>query len=321
MESDVQRQLLARLSDMRYNPPPTTHAKRPLKKDKLPPGASYTCSGGKEIVGVAGDAGSSNEEDNGGSDPDSPTAGPSVTSTAKRAKRSTAVESSDSSNDPSDSEESDTEESELEVESVTQSQLEAERKRISGKIVKNFEKAARVTVPVPVPVFVEELEEEASVPLATGQYIVALYAGDWYVGQILDKEVEPEAVQDDQFVFASFMERNQADLFKWPTRLDMLNTLKVRIISFLGNFVVKLLFTGTGTNNCFYLKDDILFTCKPPSLSGSTSSSRSASYSLTSAELKKAKRMFLESKAYYLTISLSFLTNIFGTGKSKPVRY
>jgi hypothetical protein len=52
VESNVQKQLLEKLSSMRYNQPANKHAKRPSKKDKLPAGASYTCLPG--MVGVVG---------------------------------------------------------------------------------------------------------------------------------------------------------------------------------------------------------------------------------------------------------------------------
>jgi hypothetical protein len=57
VESNVQRQLLQQLSAMRYNQPATTHANRPKKKEKLPPGASYTC------VGIGGEVGLPVDED------------------------------------------------------------------------------------------------------------------------------------------------------------------------------------------------------------------------------------------------------------------
>jgi hypothetical protein len=44
VETAVQAQLLKRLSDMRYKAPPTTHARRPSQKEKLPAGEAYTCS-------------------------------------------------------------------------------------------------------------------------------------------------------------------------------------------------------------------------------------------------------------------------------------
>ncbi len=44
MGTGVQQQLLKKLSDMRYNTPATTHARRPTKSEKLPAGAAYTCA-------------------------------------------------------------------------------------------------------------------------------------------------------------------------------------------------------------------------------------------------------------------------------------
>jgi hypothetical protein len=44
VETDVQRQLLKKLDEMRYSAPATTHAKRPKKSEKLPAGAAYTCA-------------------------------------------------------------------------------------------------------------------------------------------------------------------------------------------------------------------------------------------------------------------------------------
>jgi hypothetical protein len=92
------------------------------------------------------------------------------------------------------------------------------------------------------------------------------------VGQILAKEVEPEAEEGDKFVLVSFMERSSRDLLKWPKRSDILNVLK----------------------------EDILFSCQLPAPCAATSSSRSLTYCLSKAEAQKAKKMFM-TKAYYLT--------------------
>jgi len=45
MEADsaVHQLLLNKLDQIKHNPPPTTRAGRPPKKDKLPPGQSHTC--------------------------------------------------------------------------------------------------------------------------------------------------------------------------------------------------------------------------------------------------------------------------------------
>jgi hypothetical protein len=48
VESTVQRQLLQKLNDMRYNQPAPAQATRPRKKDRLPAGASYTCLPGQQ---------------------------------------------------------------------------------------------------------------------------------------------------------------------------------------------------------------------------------------------------------------------------------
>jgi hypothetical protein len=48
------------------------------------------------------------------------------------------------------------------------------------------------------------------------------------------------------------------------------------------------------------LKEDILFACQPPIPSQATSSSRSLTFSLSKADAKKARHMFL-TKAYYPT--------------------
>jgi hypothetical protein len=103
-------------------------------------------------------------------------------------------------------------------------------------------------------------------------YVVAVYQGQWYVGQTIAKEGEPEAEEGDQYVLVSFMERSTGDLLKWPKRSDILNVLK----------------------------EDILFSCQPPVPCASTSSSRSLTYSLSKADAKKAKILFM-TKAYYLT--------------------
>jgi len=43
VESLMERQLLERLEHIRYAPGKIRRAQRPLKKDRLPPGESYTC--------------------------------------------------------------------------------------------------------------------------------------------------------------------------------------------------------------------------------------------------------------------------------------
>ncbi len=63
METHVQQQLLNELSAMRYNPGPTTHAKRPGNKEKLPAGTSYTCSAEGSRVGLLDEMGGTGDSD------------------------------------------------------------------------------------------------------------------------------------------------------------------------------------------------------------------------------------------------------------------
>jgi hypothetical protein len=113
----------------------------------------------------------------------------------------------------------------------------------------------------------------------TGSYVVALYQGEWYVGQLLDKGKEKNALAAEDYVYLSFMQRvvKDRDLFKWPDKADKLNTLR----------------------------EDILFVCGAPIPSHATSSSRSITYSLSKTETKKAN--ILLNKAYYYHTNLYFL--------------
>jgi hypothetical protein len=108
---------------------------------------------------------------------------------------------------------------------------------------------------------------------SVGSYVVAVYQGAWYVGQILDKKNEVNALPAEDYVFINFMQRvgKDIDLFKWPDRADKLNTLR----------------------------EDVLFACGAPIPSKATSSSRSITYSLSKIEQKKANSMIQHYKAYY----------------------
>jgi DNA mismatch repair ATPase MutL len=59
----VQQQLLKKLSDLRYNAPATTHARRPTKSEKLPAGAAYTCAAESQDERESQDEGESESED------------------------------------------------------------------------------------------------------------------------------------------------------------------------------------------------------------------------------------------------------------------
>ncbi len=64
-----------------------------------------------------------------------------------------------------------------------------------------------------------------------GSYVVAMFQGAWYVGQILVKNKEKSALPAEDYIFISFMQQVVKDIdhFKW---LDRVDKLKERI-SFL----------------------------------------------------------------------------------------
>lgn len=116
----------------------------------------------------------------------------------------------------------------------------------------------------------KDTEDVRSFPI--GQYVTAVYQGDWYVGQVVDKKGEIRAIQESNYFFVSYMERVAANVFKWPAKVDKLNTLK----------------------------EDILHACQPPMPSTTTSSSRNITFSLSKEDHGIATTLF--NKAYYQTI-------------------
>jgi hypothetical protein len=263
VETHVQQQLLNKLHEMRFNPGPTTHAKRPAKKDKLPPGASYTCTAEGGRVGLlvgSGDAENAvNNSDESSSDEEQSKV---IRNIIKRiSSKKPRLE------DPELEEESEEEKTEED---------ESEEDESGGD---------QPELDMPDTADVDEtLDAAAALPDYPPEvFVVAIYQGDWYVGQVLKKDGEPEADLDDSYVFISFMERAQGDLLKWPQRSDMLNTHK----------------------------DDVLFVCEPPIPSASSSSSRSTTFALSKSDLNKAKQMFMLAKAYYLTKSSLVLGVLF----------
>jgi len=103
-------------------------------------------------------------------------------------------------------------------------------------------------------------------------FVVVPYDGDWYVGQVMEKEGEPEADERDEYVLVNFMKRSgtkNEPIFQWPDKVDHLNVLV----------------------------SDIFFKCSPPVPNINTSSSRSISFSLTKDDLEKARVMFVQLKA------------------------
>jgi hypothetical protein len=107
-----------------------------------------------------------------------------------------------------------------------------------------------------------------------GSYVTAVYQGEWYVGQVLDKKTVKNELPTDDYVYLSFMQREvkDIDLFKWPDKADKLNTLT----------------------------EDVLFVCSAPLPSPATSSSRRITYVLSKDDTKKANIML--NKAYYHAI-------------------
>lgn len=268
VQSAVEQQLLNTLSEMRYNPGKTTCAERPRKKDKLPPGASYSSTpAGLRVNPAAGEE----EEDEVEEMEDE---------VGVRSDSGADSDSSDDLEQALSSGESDIEEA---FESVSVSGGgEAERNRRAEEAssrAKEKKRAEESSKAKEKRSWCAHAQEDFPV----GSYVVAIYQGeDWYVGQVLDKAVEPEADKNDLYFFVNFMEKGKGDVLKWPVKLDMLNMLE----------------------------SDILFMCEPPLPVSSSSSSRSVSFTLNKAELKKAKHMFMLSKAYYLNKTL-FFCNIF----------
>jgi hypothetical protein len=254
---------------MRYNTPPNTHARRPRKKEKLPAGASYTCG----LVEA-----SSDEDDSG--DEDAP--GPSL----KRSRR--VRPSRDSSSDSSEysSQSSDEEDRRQKVQKIVQkmarkkAQLETQRADADHLPDLDVQEPAQdvqkcgqdAQEPGVGPV--QESDAQLFLP---GSYIVALYQEDWYVGQVMSKEGEPEAEGGDEYVFVTFMEKTSGGLLKWPHRSDILNVLR----------------------------EDVLFSCEPPAPCGASSSSRSLTYSLSRLDLRKAKNIFATKAFYPTTVSFT----------------
>jgi hypothetical protein len=211
VETDVQRQLLQKLSDMRHRPPPTTRAPRPKKADKLPPGTAYTSS---SRPGPSGDT------------------------------------SSESSNSSSESEES---ESSSDSEEERRQRVQDIIKRLRKKKQEFMKKAEVGIVETDEEEQPEEAEPEEEEPeeeeepvekeldpdenttqdYPAGAYVVAVYQENWYVGQVLQSVSAKEP-----YVRLTFMERTSGNCMKWPSRPDILSTLKVKYHMITGNFMV-----------------------------------------------------------------------------------
>ncbi len=228
--SKVHQALLNQLQEMRYSHSGAKRAERPKKKDKLPPGASYTCaaSGGDVAPAVDEDADVPDSSDNSESESDSETE-----EQHRRLKEGL-----------------------LNLETEEQQEVETRQKD-------------------------KEQKEKEKVEYLDDSYVVVVYEEEWYVGQVVSKEGEPEAEESDDYVLISFMKRTSLDHLQWPMRTDMLNVLR----------------------------EDILFSCQVPVLAPASSSSRSLSYLLPKSDLDKAKKLFMIYKAYCPT-KTSFFYNL-----------
>ncbi len=306
VDNNVTRQLLNKLQDMRYNPAANKHAGRPKNKEKLPAGASYTCFGDQVTVGLAVD------EPEAGASGIRAKARATVSKRGDARDSSSHSSSDFSTSEDENSSDQErsrkvqniiqilSKKSATAKKTTAMKRIRQEEEDLDEKVEESDEdqQAEAVQVAVEEAVQVDAEPEEADQPEAlqtskAGQpaakkaskqdqpaqdqfvpnsYVVAVYDGDWFVAQVVDKTGEPEADAGEQYLFLNFMER-LGDSLKWPRRLDMLNTLK----------------------------EDVLFVCEPPTVSSKSSSSRSVTYTLSKATFKKAKNMFLLYQASYLT--------------------
>jgi hypothetical protein len=295
--SQVHQVLLNKLADMRYKPSGTARAQNPKKKEKLPAGASYTCAAGKVVVAPAVDM---DEEVAGPSKPRQPSSDTDSSDSNSEGTGSDFDSSSDSEEersrnvkailerlsrkrpllncdvDEEEEEEEDQEKAEVQDENEHGSKEHGSKEQGSkkqgskeqGSTVQGSTEQGSTEQGSK-----EQTQKGEELVYLPNSYVVVLYGEDWYVGQVIDKEGEPEAEEDENYVFISFMKRTAGDLLQWPNRLDLLNVLK----------------------------EDILFMCQAPAPSPATSSSRSTTFSLSKGDLIKAKKMFMIAKAYYPT--------------------
>jgi len=215
----VQQTLIDKLSQIRYNPPPTTRVPRPKKNEKLPPGAAY-----------GGAATSSDEEAEG--EAEAPSRG--------QRKRPSA-DSSDSDSSSSSSSDSDDDDDEDDDEDKEEG---VRRRQVRGIVRRLATKSPRIEEPVqveededdpfsddiPTIAITPTTEENLPIPdYRVDSYVACIYENGWYVGQVMNKEGKPEADEREEYVLVSFMRWTgpKVDQLKWPERLDILNVLKV----------------------------------------------------------------------------------------------
>ena len=190
--SKVQEELLKKLHSMRYDQPKNTHAGRPKKKDKLPAGVAYTCSGGDGEIRDSVNTEMEKEKAVETSSKrqsflnyDSDSSDISDTQVGRPARKKTFLDDADMT---SDSEEED---DPMEVDVEEQEQV------------------------------VEQ--EQAVEKLDVDSYVVCVYQEEWYIGQVVDKT-------NDEYYDIKYMERVAAGTFKWPNKDDKLMTCKEDIL-------------------------------------------------------------------------------------------
>jgi hypothetical protein len=257
VESEVQQQLINQLSDLRHNPPATTRAGRPKKNEKLPAGSSYTCHVVEEDEDDAeADSEESEDSEDTGEESDYQTRTKKVpaSSVPKRVPVSKPVlvskrarvfsDSSDSSGEEGTRRRADVRKilarlkqkkakyarqfAQKNTEEPSESQDQPFQEAVDQPGREVIDQPAQETVDEPGPEAIDQPAQGAVTNYPPESYVVAVYQGDWYVGEVIAKEGEPEADLRDEYVLVSFMERTKGDLLKWPCRLDLLNVLKVR---------------------------------------------------------------------------------------------
>jgi hypothetical protein len=263
VDTDIQQQLLNRLNLMRYSPGPNTKAPRPKKKDKLPAGASYTCTPEGAVVALPDDG-----------DVESPLPAPPAPKRARQRQpdgdassrddsssqesdsesnsdnSSSDDEDSSSGGDMSDSEVSSSEELGTGIRAIVQRHKKKllekeERKKKKMQEKEDRQKAEEGERPRKKDAERQSTDisegemsaEKETCQYKPGSYVVVLYERDWYVAQVLDKEQEQQAERDENYVFLNFMKKTHTgDSLQWPSKTDVLNVLR----------------------------EDILFSCAPP---------------------------------------------------------
>jgi len=252
--TQVHQALLNQLQEMRYSPAVTKRAQHPRKKDKLPAGAAYTCAAG-------GDARDSEPESDSDSD--------SSDSETERQENVNKIIRRLAKKGPLDPESEEEEESE---EEISEEEQEMEKEKEMEEEMGEKEMGEKEMQQKPE----ESLEEDADFQrfrFFAGSYVAVVYEGDWYVGQVKDKEEESEADRNDIYIYVDFLQRTPQNFFYWPKKADLLNVLK----------------------------EDVLFAVRSPTLVNASSSGRTTNLQLTKDDLAKAKRLFTLYKAFYPT--------------------